>query len=78
MPALTLYYSPTCPYCHRVTDFIDSAGIELELKDLQSDPANRSELISIGGRATVPCLVIDGKAMYESGDIVDWLRENAG
>ncbi|MFT5126634.1 MAG: glutaredoxin 3 [Rhodothermales bacterium] len=77
MPELTLYYSQTCPFCHRVTDFMEGAGIEIEMKDTRN-PADRSELISIGGRATVPCLVIDGKALYESMDIIDWLRENAG
>ena len=77
MPKLTLYHAPTCPFCHRVFSFMEQEGIELEMKDVRSDPANRDELIRIGGKATVPCLVIDGQAMYESLDIIDWLRENA-
>ena len=24
----------------------------------------------------VPCLFIDGKPLYESGDIIEWLRDN--
>ena len=40
------------------------------------DSAVRDELIKIGGDSQVPCLTIDGQAMYESDDIIDWLKEN--
>jgi glutaredoxin 3 len=76
MPELTLFHSPTCPFCHRVFDYMQSAGIELEMKDVRSNPANRDELMSIGGKGQVPCLVVDGKALYESMDIINWLRDN--
>jgi glutaredoxin 3 len=77
MPQLTLYHSPSCPFCQRVFNYIQGAGIELEMKDVRSNPANRQELVSIGGKGQVPCLVIDGQALYESMDIIDWLRQNA-
>jgi glutaredoxin 3 len=77
MPQLTLYHSPNCPFCQRVFNYIQGAGIELEMKDVRSNPANRQELVSIGGKGQVPCLVIDGQALYESMDIIDWLRQNA-
>ena len=34
------------------------------------------DLIRIGGMMQTPCLMIDGKAMYESDDIIEWLKEN--
>ena len=46
------------------------------MKDTLENPANRAELIAIGGKPQVPCLVIDGKALYESLDIIDWVRKN--
>ena len=40
------------------------------------DREDRLELIRVGGKQQVPCLFIDGKPMYESMDIVEWLRAN--
>lgn len=72
---LVLYYSPSCPYCHKVIQYMEKENIELEKKNVQ-DPGVRDELISIGGKGQVPCLVIDGKAMYESDDIIQWLSQH--
>ena len=76
MPTLTLYHTPHCPYCQRVFSFMKTNNIQLPLKDTSSSPANREELRKIGGKTQVPCLVIDGKAIYESLDIIKWLEEN--
>jgi len=46
------------------------------MKDTHADPANTGELIKIGGRSQVPCLVIDGRALYESNDIIQWFENN--
>ena len=48
------------------------------MRDLNVDAGAREALIEIGGKGQVPCLIIDGKALYESADIVRWLEENAG
>ena len=76
MPQLTLYHKPACPYCQKVIRFMDQNKIFLPLKDTL-DNRNREELIKIGGKPQVPCLVIDGKALYESDDIVEWLKKNS-
>ena len=69
-----LYFRPTCPYCVKVLSFMDGAGIELELRNIQ-DAAIARELVAIGGKQQVPCLVVDGKALYESDDIIAYLRQ---
>ena len=66
----------SCPYCKRVRDYLIKEGISIPMKDTMENPANRAELIAIGGKPQVPCLVIDGKALYESLDIIDWVRKN--
>ena len=76
MAELTLYHMTTCPYCVRVFDAIDRLGVELEMRDVRTEPGARDELIRIGGKGQVPCLVIDGKPLYESLDIVAWLEGN--
>lgn len=74
---LTLYHFNACPYCARVREFMKNNGITIPMKNIRENTAYRDELIAIGGKNQVPCLVIDGKALYESGDIIDWLRKNA-
>lgn len=72
-----LYIKPTCPYCQKVLRFMEGRGIELALRDISADPEAREELVSVGGKAQVPCLFIDGTPMYESDDIIAHLKEHA-
>ena len=75
---LVLYKYDACPYCRRVMQLIDKLGLEdtIEYRDTRRDPKWRSDLIEQTGRTQVPCLFIDGKAMFESGDINNWLQSN--
>ena len=75
MPSLTLYYKPMCPYCQKVLNFMNQNKISLPLKNTENENL-RGELIKLGGKPQVPCLSIDGKALYESDDIVEWLNKN--
>ncbi len=50
--------------------------IEVAMKDTLSNQLFRQELLTIGGKTQVPCLVVDGKALYESEDIIVWFKEN--
>jgi glutaredoxin 3 len=76
MSKLTLYHFMRCPYCQRVRDYLTKENITVPMKDTQENPAFRDELIKIGGKAQVPCLIIDGKALYESLDIIEWFKKN--
>ncbi|MCR4337332.1 MAG: glutathione S-transferase N-terminal domain-containing protein [Candidatus Omnitrophica bacterium] len=76
MQDLKLYYMPTCPYCKKVLTYMELNKIQIPLKDTLENSAHRKELLEIGGKTQVPCLVIDGKALYESDDIIKWLKDN--
>ena len=76
MAQLTLYHFSGCPYCQRVKDHLIQAGITVDMKDTHQNPEYREELIKTGGKAQVPCLVIDGKPLYESIDIIEWFKNN--
>lgn len=78
MKQLTLYYFPGCPYCRKVLNFCEENNITLTLKNIQETSKIRDELRHIGGKTQVPCLVIDGKPLYESDDIISWLEVNIG
>ena len=75
MHEYVLYYFPSCPYCHKVIRFMEQAGISIPMKNTW-DPGVEDELIAIGGMDQVPCLVIDGKALYESDDIIEYMKKN--
>lgn len=77
MSKLKLYYRPMCPFCRKVLSFTEENNVSLELKDISGNPEANEELMSIGGKTQVPCLVIDGKPLYESDDIIQWLRDNS-
>ncbi len=76
---LTLYVKTGCPFCAKV----HRAGEELQLsfdeKNI-ADAAVAEELIQRGGKRMVPYLIDSetGKEMYESDDIVSYLRETYG
>ena len=77
---LALYYIPTCPYCRRVMKTIDRLGLDVEMRNVITDPDRRDELIEVRGRATVPVLWIkspDGglRWMPESLDIIRYLEQ---
>lgn len=75
--SLTLYVLPHCPYCHKVEKFIKENHIEdITIKNIEN-PKYKEELVSVGGKKQVPCLVHDNQALYESNDIILWLKNNA-
>ena len=70
---LALYYSPSCPYCVKVLNHLKKMGKTVPLVNVQQSPKKRDELKKIGGRGTIPCLIINKKAMYESQSIIKWM-----
>ena len=70
---LYMYVKPGCPYCMKVDRYLDEAGIEIEHRSVL-EGANADDLRAIGGKVQSPCLIIDGKALYESDDIIAYLR----
>lgn len=73
-----LFAATYCPYCHKVESFIKNEGIEdqIEVVYTDKDPDVKAELLEKGGKTQVPCLHFDDQWLYESGDIIDYLREN--
>lgn len=76
---LELYYFEQCPFCQLVLSVIEDEKLTsfIDYKDTQKNPDDREYLISVTGRATVPCLFIDKKPMHESRDIASWLKDNS-
>ena len=74
---LELYMFETCPFCRKVINEIKmSKRNDVEYHDIRKNEDDRKRLIEVGGKEQVPCLFIDGKPMYESDDIIAWLKAN--
>ena len=72
---IELFMLSTCPYCHKVMDYMDAHGIEYKMIDI-NDRQNEEVLIKIGGKRQVP-FIVDKEhniGMYESDDILEYLK----
>lgn len=74
---LKLYKFDSCPYCQKVYREIEAQGrTDIEYRDILENEQYYHELMNVAGVDQVPCLFIDGKPLYESDDIVKWLKEH--
>ena len=75
---LVLYGRPSCPYCARVDRVIEELDIEDKITRRSTTHGTkwRADLKDRTGSTQVPCLFIDGEVMFESADIIDWIRSN--
>ena len=74
---LELFKFDSCPYCQRVLRELERSGrTDVELLDTHENPENQARLVREGGLDQVPCLFVDGKPLYESLDIIDWLKRH--
>ena len=76
---LALYQFKTCTFCIKVRQEMRRLSLPIELRDAQHDASHRAALTQGGGKPAVPCLWIrdehgNSRWMYESGDIVAYLR----
>lgn len=77
---LALYQFRACPFCIKVRKEMARLNLNIEVRDAQLVAEHREALQSGGGRVKVPCLRIehdggDTEWMYESDDIITWLRK---
>ncbi len=75
MPELTLYYRKMCPFCRKVLQFMEESNVTVPLTEITEKSEYQEELTRLGGKSQVPCLMIDGKALYESDGIIQWFKE---
>ena len=74
---LNLYMMETCPFCRKVIREIEEEGrTDIRYSNINKNEEDRNTLVSVGGKQQVPCLFIDGEPLYESDDIIKWLRDN--
>lgn len=75
---LELYHRWKCPYSAKVRAEIGKLEVEeqIQFHEIGEDEKAAETLRQLTGKTQVPCLVIDGKPMLESDDIVQWLEDH--
>ena len=77
---IEIYITSTCPFCIKVIRAADQMGLEegkdFMIVDAAHGKPGRQKVIDTGGKSMVPFLVDGDVAMYESDDIITYLRTN--
>jgi glutaredoxin 3 len=55
---VVMYATAWCPYCARARDLLERKAANLEIIDVDRDPALRQEMMARSGRHTVPQIFI--------------------
>ncbi|MBU0672611.1 MAG: glutaredoxin family protein [Candidatus Margulisbacteria bacterium] len=61
MANITIYSTPTCPYCKMAKQFLTENNIQFEDIDVAANQSAAQEMISKSGQMGVPVLDIDGQ-----------------
>ncbi len=59
--SVKVYSTSSCPYCHRVKDFLKENNVQFEDIDVGADPDTGKEMIDKSGQMGVPVIDIDGQ-----------------
>ncbi len=73
----TLFVKSACGVSRRARVAIDNlhASKDVAIRNVSDDAAAKAELLKSGGKDQAPCLVLEGKYMYESGDLIAKLAD---
>ncbi len=57
---VTVYSTPSCPWCTKATAYLKKVGVDFEEKDVSVDIQAAREMVKVSGQMGVPVLTIDG------------------
>lgn len=58
---VTVYTTPTCPYCKQTKEFLTENKVEFSEVDVSTDQEKAQEMIKKSGQMGVPVVDIDGE-----------------
>ncbi|SFG43094.1 Glutaredoxin [Halopelagius inordinatus] len=73
---ITLYALDGCPYCEKVHDALEEAGVEYETEWVEALHSERNEVKRVSGQRSVPVLIDEdrGVTMNESDNILRYVE----
>ncbi|MEY4745341.1 MAG: hypothetical protein RL272_1286 [Candidatus Parcubacteria bacterium] len=61
--AVTIYSTPTCPYCKMAKSYLQENKVDFKDVDVAADDKAAQEMIEKSGQMGVPVIDIDGKVI---------------
>ena len=61
MPHITIYSTPTCPYCKMAKEYLSQQNMPFTDIDVSADAAKAEAMIQKSGQMGVPVIDIDGR-----------------
>jgi len=76
-----LYISNTCPFCRKVLNAADAMGLKegIDYTTINSSAGTQGadKVLEVGGTYMVPFLMDGDHFMYESDDIIEYMRKKS-
>jgi glutaredoxin-like YruB-family protein len=61
--SVTVYSTPTCPYCVRAKEYLTRKGVAYKDVNVAVDRTGAQEMVQKSGQMGVPVIVVDGKVV---------------
>lgn len=78
---INIYISAACPFCQKVLKAAQNIGLQegtdYVTVDASIGTAGRAKVIEVGGKGMVPFMIDNEVSMYESDDIIDYLKKKS-
>ena len=58
---MTVYSTPTCPYCTQVKEYLRSKDVSFSDRDVATDLEARNAMVQKSGQLGVPVVEVDGQ-----------------
>jgi len=58
--SVTVYSTPTCPYCNMVKDYLKESKVEFSDVNVAEDQAKGQEMVQKSGQMGVPVIDVNG------------------
>lgn len=73
---VTIYSTPTCPYCNQLKDYLKESSIEYTNVDVSVDQEKAKEMIEKSSQMGVPVTNIDGQIVvgFDKKKIAELLK----
>jgi len=75
MHELIFYHRDKCSFCQKVCEYLEKNNIQVYKRDIDKNFEYRNRLQEDAGKMQVPCLMINGDAMFGADNIIQWFKE---
>ncbi len=74
--AITIYSTPTCPYCKMAKNFLKELGLSFTDIDISASEQAAEEMVKKSGQMGVPVIEVNGKLVlgFDKEKITEALR----